>query len=316
MADQFGLFSLDEFKDLIRQVRTRRTFSVVYKHYPYALDVSPSNEKEVAAAGFRLEVIDASDTQAEIKVRLNESTSSLIRMRLGDSIVTPFYRFFVTWDPQPGQSITLSVSPAHELFRMERGSVSVRNIDAPISIGSVLAPTVLFPWLVERATGAQQNDGRVFERYVERDPPAGDKAFLQVWVPEDVADPDFKVLVSHIGITNESAALAKYLIAHHNTAIGVSSIPLVRTENHGPILPNSELESYSEVRDFTQVSGLATPAITFRTLPVPAGASREIEVYAVLRKQDMGLLVEGEPDVGLRVWFRIVEGWNSPLEVS
>ncbi len=94
----------DELARLVRLFRYRP-----YQVATFNLAAARS-EGEFNLAGDSLYIESATDDSVTLKVRLNEQGNDQLTFRKGLGIKGfPFYRFFASWEAQPGKSVTLWV---------------------------------------------------------------------------------------------------------------------------------------------------------------------------------------------------------------
>jgi len=118
MNGSSGILSGKEFEEILLTIRKRQTGAPLYRTLVFDLNTARSNVPFDLAGGY-MEVIDATDSSAFMDVRFNEIQHDTVRVRNGDSVVTPFYRVFLTNTAQ-AKSITIAVSLSYELWRVIR----------------------------------------------------------------------------------------------------------------------------------------------------------------------------------------------------
>lgn len=97
------LASRDEIARMVRQIRF-----LPYQLVTLNLSVAASN-MEMNLAGDSIYVLEATDTSANVKVKINEfqNPETTLTKQLG--VRSPFYRLFLSWDQQNGKTVTLLV---------------------------------------------------------------------------------------------------------------------------------------------------------------------------------------------------------------
>lgn len=87
---------------------------------PYVITIpldTATNEKQFSMAGNYFGIYDATDVNTKIKVRFNRSNDTQVEIGMGQSFIRPIKRFFLSWDAQSGETITLLVAAlAPDLF--------------------------------------------------------------------------------------------------------------------------------------------------------------------------------------------------------
>lgn len=113
-----GPLTSKEFEEIILKIRKRQEGAPLYRVITFDLNEQRSNKPFDLAGGY-IEVIDATDSSAFMELRFNEIQNDVVRLRNGDSIVTPFFRVFLTNTAQ-AKSITIAVSLSYDLWRVIR----------------------------------------------------------------------------------------------------------------------------------------------------------------------------------------------------
>lgn len=108
------------------------------------LDLSTARaDEEIIWTGNYLYIIEATDIDTVIQIRLNEKFRSLLPMLKGRGIRAPFYRFYVTNAAQAGKSITLAIgieSETFEVFDVGKALSITGSIAEVTKIGEITKP--------------------------------------------------------------------------------------------------------------------------------------------------------------------------------
>ena len=223
------------FEDIIQKIRKRESFAPVYKTIVLNLATAASEEVVNIAGGY-FQIIDATDTLANIQIKFNENSHDQITLRKGDAVITPFYKTLLSWTAQAGKTVTIAISADFDLWRIDRSAQIISTIDSVTSITNPVTvqtaagvPVASKDWIIDRAINAQHfATGRVVAAV------AGNYTQLQIWNPagsgktvvvlDALVDSGLTAASgNHFEVTIGTVALANLIFQIPSTSVGSPS---------------------------------------------------------------------------------------------
>lgn len=265
------------FEDIIQKVRKRESFAPVYKTIVLNLATATAEEVVNIAGGY-FQVIDATDTLANIQIKFNENSHDQITLRKGDAVITPFYKTFISWAAQAGKTVTIAISADFDLWRIDRSAQIISTIDSVATITNPVTvitaaglPVASKDWVLDRAL-----NGQCFAVGYTLAASPGNYGHLQLYNPPG-SGKTCVVLDAWLDTAGTAAAASQWSFELYNTALP-TNIGGAPNLNSGGVASSSLLKS-----DVSAASSLGGGQMGNIGLPANGSVPQYIpDIHAVL----------------------------------
>ena len=296
-----------QFEEIIQKVRKRESFTPVYKVIVLNL-ATATTEEVVNIAGGYFQIIDATDTLANIQIKFNENSHDQITLRKGDAVITPFYKTFLSWSAQAGKTITVAISADFDLWRIDRSAQVISTIDTitnPVTVSSITNPVTVITaanvpvvsknWLLDRAI-----NGQMFSYGLSVAASPGNYSYIQVFNPVG-SGKTAVVLDCWADCAGVAAVANNFILALYNTALATNIGGM-------PNLQNGAAASSSLLKSDQVAAGTLGSPIAHVGLNATGSTPTYIpEIYAVLGEGEGFVLSSTTINSHIRARIRIVE---------